>query len=84
MDAFAGKCYHGPLDGQCLAHWTDTKKFYRPMMAWSMSLDGPIEAVEIGEYQFSRPIAYPEGGWFWRETDEGRAFRKLFDKDDSI
>ena len=82
MDVFSGECHRGPLNGQRLAHWATTKKFYRPMMAWSMRLDGPVESVEIGEYQFARPAAYPEGGWFWRETEEGRAFRKLFDKDD--
>ena len=79
---WSGKCYCGLLDGQMLAHWSGFKKFYRPMMGFSMNPEtSPVEAVEIGEYEYAAPPGYPEGGWFWRETDAGRAYRKLFDDD---
>lgn len=84
MKIFAGECHLGPLDGQMLAHWSNVKKFYRPMMGWSMNVESsPVEAIEIGEYQYLAD-ATGKSTWFWRETDAGRAYRKLFDKDDEI
>lgn len=78
MDCFVGKCSGGPLDGQLLTHWQKSKKFFRPMVDWSMNImEAPVEAIEIGEYKLN-----DFGQWHWWETDAGKAYRKLFDKDD--
>ena len=73
---YSGQCVGGPLDGQWLAHWEGTKKYYRPMLGWSMNIESsPIEAVEIGEYRLNN-----FGQWHWWETDAGRAYSRLFDE----
>ena len=73
-EKFTGECHGGPCDGQMLAHWSKTKKFYRPMTAaFSMNENTPIEPVEIGEYRLS-----DFGYWHWWATEAGRAFDKLF------
>ena len=73
---FSGRCVGGHLDGQWLAHWEGTKKFYRPMIGFSMNIESaPVEAVEIGEYRLN-----DYGVWHWWETDAGRSYRKLFNE----
>lgn len=80
MEHFEGKCVRGPLDGQMLAHWSKSKKFYRPMIAFSMNIDtAPIEAVEIGEYKLN-----DFGQWHWWSTESGRAYDKLFKTTDAV
>ena len=74
MDMFVGVCSGGPQDKQRMVHWQKTKKFYRPMVGWSMNMDGAqVEAVEIGEYKLN-----DFGYWHWWPTEEGVAFNKLF------
>ena len=81
---FSGECHLGPMAGKFLAHPSRSYKLYRPMLAFSMNPQNtPVEAVEIGEYRFEQS-GYDKycgraGSWYWRETDEGRAYRKLFD-----
>lgn len=75
MGTFAGTCVKGPLDGQALMHWTGEKKFYRPMVGFSMNIhSSPVEGIEIGAYALNN-----FGQWHWHETDAGRAYRKLFE-----
>lgn len=72
MNSFTGKCVGGPHDGQMLAHWSKTKKFYRPMVDAFALGDAEIEAVEIGEYKLN-----DFGQWHWWATDAGRALETL-------
>lgn len=72
MDRFDGKCVGGPWDGQQLAHYSKSKKFYRPMMPAMTLDDPPIIPVEIGEYKLND---YQQ--WHWWPTDEGNAMDKL-------
>ena len=80
MEKYEGKCHGGPDDGKMLAHWQKTKKFYRPMVAFSMNENAPVEAVEIGEYLFHQIPGAPEYPpyWVWHSTEQGRAMDKLF------
>lgn len=77
MDRFEGRCHGGPCDGKMLAHWSKTKKFYRPMMAVLLPRarldDFTVEPIEIGEYRLN-----DFGQWHWWETESGRAFAKLY------
>jgi len=73
--AFSGKCHGGPCDGQALAHWSKAKKFYRPVAAFTLNDNAPVEAVEIGEY-----VLNDFGQWHWHSTDAGRAYETLFGK----
>lgn len=76
-EQFTGKCVGGPHDGQMLAHWSKTKKFFRPMVAFSMSMNEnqPVEAVEIGEYRLNDFDV-----WHWWATDTGKALDTLISK----
>lgn len=62
--SYVGKCHGGPLDGQMLAHWAKSQKYFRPMVGFSMNPEGtPVEAVEIGEYRLN-----DFGQWHWWKT----------------
>jgi hypothetical protein len=63
MEQFVGECCGGPQDKQHMAHWSDTKKFYRPMIGFTMNMENsPVDAIEIGEYRFGN------GQWRWFEA----------------
>jgi hypothetical protein len=48
---FTGPCVGGPNDGKFMAHTARIKKFFKPVVAWSMNIEkSPVEAMEIGEY----------------------------------
>lgn len=80
MDKFTGKCVGGPYDGKMFAHWTNTIKFYRPVIASIMNAeDAPIIPVNVGEYHLN-----DFGQWHWWPTEEGRAYDTLFDKQTTI
>lgn len=73
MKKFMGECIGGPDDKKWMVHWDRSKKYYRPMVAFTLSSDPPVEAVEIGEYRLN-----DYGHWHWHATEAGRAFEKLF------
>ena len=64
------------MDGLKMAHWTKTKEFFRPMMGVALPFHDniPIKAVKIGEYKINS-----FGQWHWWETEQGKAYNKLFD-----
>ena len=77
MTQFVGTCVGGPQDGMRMAHWSKTKKFYRPMLHLSSmaqtSANERVEAVEIGEYRLN-----DFQQWHWWETQQGKAMDILF------
>ena len=72
MNKYYGECIGGPWDGQRLVHTSNTKKLFRPMIGYVLSLDPPIIPVMIGEYRLND---YQQ--WHWWPTEEGKAMDKL-------
>jgi hypothetical protein len=62
MSMFTGLCVGGPHDGQVMAHEARTKKFYVPVIAWTINMDrSEVRAMEVGEY------VYLGEKWKWVE-----------------
>jgi len=70
---FNGLCVGGPHDGQMMAHWQKTRKYFRPYVEWNLRVvDAHIQPIEIGEYRLN-----DFGQWHWWATDAGRAMGVL-------
>jgi hypothetical protein len=73
MISYSGKCIGGPYDGQMMAHWSKTRKLFRPPVP-AFANCPEIEAIPIGEYRLN-----DFGQWHWWETEAGRAWKVLYD-----
>ena len=72
MEKHVGECVGGPYDGQMLAHWARSKKFFRPMAPYMPAGDPPLIPVTIGEYRLN-----DFRQWHWWPTSEGKALESL-------
>jgi len=73
MITYSGKCKGGPYDGQMMAHHSQSKEFFSPVLPGLFPNETtPIIPVNIGEYYWAQ-----HNYWQWAPTKEGKALATL-------